>query len=394
MSLRVAIITGTRAEFGIFHPLLAALEADARFDVGLIVTGTHLEERFGMTVRNIEAEGHRVLARVPLPLDADSDLGIARATGAAVAGIAEALAAEKPDLVVVLGDRYETLAAATAALLLRIPLAHLHGGEITEGAIDDSIRHAITKMATLHFTASEQYRRRVIQLGEKPDRVFAVGALGVDNALHTQIVPTDTLAADLGFRFEFPTALVTFHPVTLGETPGIQQLEELLGAFDALPHMRVLVTMPNADAGNREIAERIESWVAANSGRAKAFASLGRVRYLSALVACDVVVGNSSSGIIEAPSFGKPTVDVGDRERGRARAASIAHCEPERTAIVAAIEHALTPEARASALEVSNPYGDGHAAERIVAVLSELTPSDLTTRKHFYDVGGPNAAGT
>ncbi len=394
MSLRLAVLTGTRAEYGLFHPLLAALEADPRFEVGLVVTGAHLDERFGMTVREIEAEGHRIAARVPLPLGDDSDLGVARATGAAVAGIAEALDAEKPDLVVVLGDRYETLAAATAALLLRIPLAHLHGGEITEGAIDESIRHAITKMATLHFTATEEYRERVIQLGEDPDRVFAVGALGVDNALHTEAVSAAGLGSDLGFRFEFPTALVTFHPVTLGETSGAEQVDELLAALDALPQLRVLFTMPNTDAGNRQIAERIDAWAAANSDRAKAFVSLGRLRYLSALAACDVVVGNSSSGIIEAPSFGKPVVDVGDRQQGRARASSVAHCAPGRAAIVSAIEHALSTEARAQALKASNPYGDGHAAERIIEVLSAIEPGGLSTRKRFHDIGGSAADAT
>lgn len=391
--MRLAVVTGSRAEYGLLHPLLAALEADSRFDVGLVVTGSHLDERFGMTVREIEDDDFRIDARVKLPLDDDSELGIARATGEAVSGVAAALAANPPDLVIILGDRYEALAAATAAALLRVPVAHLHGGELTEGAVDDSIRHAITKLSTLHFTSTDEYRHRVIQMGEDSARVFTVGALGVDNAMHTQLVAVDRLAADLGFSFEFPTALVTFHPVTLGATSGVEQVDELLAALDALPQLRVLFTLPNADAGNREIAKRIDAWVAATPIRSKAFASLGRVRYLSALAACDVVVGNSSSGIIEAPSFGKPTVDIGDRQLGRVHAESVLHCEPERAAISAAISVALTRETRDAAVSTVNPYGDGHAAERIVSAIISRFGTGLSTRKHFFDISFPLADG-
>ena len=385
MKRRILVVTGTRAEYGLFYPLLAALEASADFEVALLVTGAHLAERFGMTVREIEAGCHRIAARVPLPLDDDSQLGVARATGAAVAGIAEALAAERPDLVVLLGDRYEALAAATAATLMRVPVAHLHGGEITEGAIDDSMRHAITKLSTLHFVSTQEYAQRLIQMGEDPGGVFVVGALGVDNAFKTDLVPADTLASDLGFEFAYPTALTTFHPVTLDDHDGVAQVDELLAAFDALPALRVLITMPNADAGNQAIAERLTGWADTNATRAKVFASLGRVRYLSAMAACDLVVGNSSSGIIEAPSFGKPAVDIGDRQSGRIRAASVIHAEPERAIITSAIERALSAGSRERAVQQPvNPYGDGAAAERIVSVLAGT--SRLTTRKHFCDL--------
>jgi len=321
---------------------------------------------------------------VPLPLDGDSHLDIARATGAAVAGIAEALAAERPDVVMLLGDRYEALAAATAATLMRVPVAHVHGGEITEGAIDDSMRHAITKLSMLHFVSTKEYAQRVIQMGEDPERVFVVGALGVDNALRTDLVPADALASDLGFEFAYPTALTTFHPVTLDDDDGVAQVDELLATFDALAALRVLITMPNADAGNQAIAERLKRWAHTNAGRAKVCASLGRVRYLSAMAACDLVVGNSSSGIIEAPSFGKPTVDVGDRQAGRIRAASVIHAEPERAIITSAIERALSARSRDVASERVNPYGDGHAAERILCALAGA--ANLTTRKHFCDL--------
>lgn len=384
MTRRILIVTGTRAEYGLFHPLLEALEASPDFEAALLVTGAHLSERHGMTVREIEADGYRIAARVPLPLEDDSPAGIARATGAAVAGIADAFAAELPDLIVLLGDRYETLAAATAAALMRVPAAHLHGGEITEGAIDDSMRHAITKLSTLHFVSTEEYARRVIQMGESPESVFVVGALGVDNALHTDLVPVGELESDLGFTFGFPTALVTFHPVTLDDNDGVEQIEELLAALDAAPALRALITMPNADAGSQAIAQQLTSWAEANSVRAKVFSSLGRVRYLSAMAACDVVVGNSSSGIIEAPSFGTPTVDVGDRQAGRVRAASVIHAEPERGIITAAIEQALSVASQEAAGERANPYGDGHAAEQIVSVLAGT--SNLTTRKRFHDL--------
>lgn len=387
-SIRIAVITGSRAEYGLLHPLLAAFERSPECDAFVIATGSHLSERFGMTVREIEADGFRIGARVELPLADDTELGVARAAGAAVSGIAAALAADVPDVAVILGDRYEALAAATAAVLMHIPIAHLHGGELTEGAVDDSIRHAITKLATLHFTSTEEYRHRVVQMGEQPDSVFTVGALGVDNAIKTELLTPAQLAEQIGFGFAFPTALVTFHPVTHAADSGVAQIDALLGAFDDAPELRVVFTLPNADAGNAAVRERIDMWVAHNAHRSVAFASLGRVRYLSALAACDVVVGNSSSGIIEAPSFGKPTVDIGERQQGRIRAESVRHCEPEREAISVAIGVALTPEVRDAATHAANPYGDGHTAGRIVSVILSKTPG-LSTRKRFHDVDFP-----
>lgn len=384
MTRSVLVVTGTRADYGLFHPLLAELESSPDFDVALLVTGAHLSTLHDLTVSEIEADGHRIAARVPLPLDDDSPLGVARATGAAVIGVAEVLAVERPDLVVLLGDRYEALAAATAAVLMRVPVAHLHGGEITEGAVDDSMRHAITKLSALHFVATPEYAKRVVQLGEDPATVFAVGALGVDNATQTDLIPASKLATDLGFELASPTVLTTFHPVTLDDGDGMSQVEELLAAFDGLPSLRVLLTMPNADAGNQAIAERLAMWAKENSSRARLFPSLGRVRYLSAMAACDAVVGNSSSGIIEAPSFGIPTVDIGDRQAGRIRAASVIHAEPQRGIIARAIEQALSPASQLAAKSRVNPYGDGHAAEQIVRVLAGT--SNLTTRKCFYDL--------
>lgn len=386
--LKIAVVTGTRAEYGIFRPLLEGLDADPAFELVLLVTGTHLSERFGNTVTEIERDGHEIAARIPLPLDDDSEAGVTRAAAAALAGFGEALARVRPDVLVVLGDRFEALAAATAALLARVPVAHLHGGELTEGAIDDAIRHSITKMSWWHFTSAEEYRSRVIQLGEDPARVFATGALGVDNALRLPLLSRAELEADLGPVFGSRTALVTFHPVTLESGTAAAHMQALLDALDRFDDLSVVFTAPNADPGNRAIAELIERYVTESGGKAHSFVSLGSLRYLSLLAQADVCVGNSSSGIIEAPSLGTPTVDVGDRQTGRVRGPSVIHCEPTPDAIEQAVARALSPELAAIAERRENPYGDGHAAERILEVLRGVArdgvPAEL--KKRFYDL--------
>jgi UDP-hydrolysing UDP-N-acetyl-D-glucosamine 2-epimerase len=382
---RIAVLTGTRADYGLFRPLLARLAAGPGTDLALLVTGSHLSARFGATVSEIEADGYRIAARIPLALDDDSELGVARAASTALAGVAAALAGERPDLLLLLGDRYETLAAAVAALLARVPVGNLHGGEVTEGAADDAMRHAITKMAWLHFAATPGYARRIVQLGEDPARVFAVGALGVDNALGMDKLTRAELEADLGPVFGPRTAVVTFHPVTLDERGAAEQVAALLAALDSVPDLHAVFTMPNADAGNRAIFSAIEGYCAAHPGRARAFASLGARRYLSLLELADVCVGNSSSGIIEAPSLGTPTVDIGDRQTGRERGPSVLHCVPQAEGIATAIAQALTPEMQRLAQARENPYGDGHTAERIAAILREQLPGLGSLKKRFYD---------
>lgn len=382
---KVAVLTGSRAEYGLFCPLLDELEGDPGFDVSLIVTGTHLAERFGMTVAGIERDGRRIAARVALPLDDDSELGVSRAMAAALAGVATALNAERPDLLVVLGDRYETLAAACAALLARVPLAHLHGGELSEGATDDAMRHAVTKMAWLHFPATPGAAARIEQLGEDPARIFTVGALGVDNALRGARLSKHELEDDLGPLFGPRTALTTFHPVTLEKASGAAQVAELLAALAEFPELHAVFTLPNADAGNRAVAAAITRYCDAHPERARAFASLGSRRYLSLLGWADVCLGNSSSGVIEAPSLGTPTVDVGERQSGRERAACVLHCEPRAGDIAATLERALTPDIQRLARSCPNPYGDGHAAQRIAAVLRERLPLPGTLMKRFHD---------
>jgi GDP/UDP-N,N'-diacetylbacillosamine 2-epimerase (hydrolysing) len=383
----IQVVTGTRADYGLLHPLMSLLDDDPAFRASMIVTGTHLSDRFGLTVREIESDEHRISARIPLPLDNDSEEGVTKAMAAAMSGFAEAFASERPDLVVILGDRTEALAAATAALFTRIPIAHIHGGELTEGAIDDAIRHAMTKMSWLHFTSTDAYRRRVIQLGEDPSRVHAVGALGVDNALHVPRMSREQLEADLGPIFGTRTAVVTFHPVTLEQDSASQQFAQLAAALDSFDDLAVVFTRPNADAGNVALFDAIDRFVKDHPGSAHAFSSLGSTRYLSLLSLADVCVGNSSSGIIEAPALGTPTVDIGDRQGGRVRGASVTDCEPTTDAIRDAMLTALSPEMQALAARCETPYGDGHAAERIVDVLRTEAPRLGSTKKRFRDLG-------
>jgi GDP/UDP-N,N'-diacetylbacillosamine 2-epimerase (hydrolysing) len=384
--VKIGILTGTRAEYGLFRALLGPLEREPRFETSLIVTGSHLSSRFGMTVEEIESDGHRIAARVPLPLDDDSELGVSRAMASALAGIAEALRDDRPDLLLILGDRYEALAGACAALLTRVPVAHLHGGELSEGAVDDAMRHAITKMAWLHFAATEASGRRIVQLGEEPSRVFVVGALGVDNALREATLTRAELEAELGPVFGARTALVTFHPVTGEDHSSAGQMAELLAALDRCRDLHAVFTMPNADAGNAAIVVAIQDYCRVNPDRAHAFVSLGTRRYLSLLACADVCLGNSSSGIIEAPSLGTPTVDIGDRQAGRERADCVFHCEPEAEAIEQALRRALSIDIRRRPEIFRNPYGDGHAAGRIVAVLRSQAPPIQGSPKRFRDI--------
>jgi len=383
---RVCIVTGSRAEYGLFRPLLRALSSDPAFEPYVVVTGQHLAERFGLTVREVEADPWRIGARVEIPLEDDTEAGMTRATATALTGFADAFAAERPDLVVVLGDRFETFAVATAAFLARIPIAHLHGGELTFGALDDGMRHAITKLATLHFTSTEEYARRVINMGEDPARVHVVGAIGLDNVLAESRCSREELETETGFTFGEKSALVTFHPATVDGDAAQGQTIELTGALSRLVGYHVLVTHPNADAHGRAVADVLTAWVAEDAECRTFVESLGVRRYLSVVREVDVVVGNSSSGLIEVPSLGTPTVDIGDRQEGRVRPASVVHCEPMADEIVSAIKQATSPEF-ASNLVLSNPYGDGRTAPRIVEELRVWLEGDRSIKKRFYEGG-------
>jgi UDP-N-acetylglucosamine 2-epimerase (non-hydrolysing) len=377
----VAVVTGTRAEFGLLRWLLEDLRDDPRAELQLVVTGAHLSADHGATVSEIEAAGLPVAARVDLDLADDSPLGIACSTGRGVAGIAEALERLAPDVLVVLGDRYEILSAATAALILRIPIAHVHGGETTEGAIDESIRHAVTKMSHLHFAAAEDYRRRIVQLGEAPERVWTVGALGLDSIERLAPMDDAELGALLGgWDPGAAPLLVTYHPATLGAADPAAAAAALLEALDAFPHHRVLVTEANADAGGRAVNAAVREWAMERGDRARVFTSLGQRGYLSAMRRAGAVVGNSSSGILEAPALGVPTVNAGDRQRGRLRSPSVIDVGEDAAAIRAGIERAL-----AGTWTPATPYGTPGASARIREVL--LThPLDGLLRKRFHDL--------
>lgn len=387
MARRIAVVTGTRADYGLLYWLVHDLHAAPDFELQLVVTGMHLMARFGRTVEVIERDGFPIAAKVDLRLEDDSSLAVARAIGTGTAGLADAFTRLQPDWVVILGDRFEALAAACAAFTLRLPIAHLHGGEITEGALDDGYRHAITKLAALHFTAAKPYRRRVIQMGEPSERVYNVGAPGLEHWVRTPLLSRSELERALDFELGEPTLLVTFHPVTLDEGSPADQCRELLAALDAFGQARIVFTMPNADPGGAAIIPLLEEYVARHPQRCRLFASLGQQRYLSLLRHVQAVVGNSSSGIIEAPSAGCATVNIGDRQRGRLRAASVIDCAPRRSDIEAAIRRALDPAFRATLREVRNPYGDGHVAARILRVLREADPRALL-RKPFHDLPG------
>lgn len=384
-SRRIAVVTGTRAEYGLLRGLMRAIAAAPGMQLQVLVTGMHLSPEFGLTWKDIVADGFQIDRKVEMLLSSDTAVGASKSIGLGVGGFADALDELRPDLMLVLGDRFEMLAAVTAATMARIPIAHLHGGETTEGAFDESIRHCITKMSHLHFPSTEAYRRRIIQLGEDPVRVFNVGAPGLDNIRELQPMSREELEASLDFRFGERNLLVTFHPETLEHATAEAQFEALLGALGDLERTHLIFTFPNADPGGRIIARMIEDFVAAHPDTATSAVSLGMRRYLSAMVHVDGVVGNSSSGIIEAPGFNIGTVNIGDRQRGRVQADSVINCAPERTAISAAFDRLFSDEFRAGLANVSNPYGDGHTVEAIMKVLTDVSLDDIL-KKRFNDL--------
>jgi GDP/UDP-N,N'-diacetylbacillosamine 2-epimerase (hydrolysing) len=385
MSRKVCIVTGSRAEYGLLRGVIEGVRDAAELTLQLAVTGMHLSPEFGLTYREIEADGFAIDERIEMLLSTDTAAGTTKSTGLGLIGFADAFDRLKPDLVVLLGDRFEILAAAMAALFAGIPIAHIHGGETTEGAFDEAIRHSITKMAHLHFVAAESYGRRVIQLGEAPQRVFLVGALGVDAIRHVDLLDRTALEESLGFSLGKKSLLVTFHPPTLEPGEAGTQMNALLAALDSLdPDMRLIFTLPNADTGGREVIRIIEEFVADHTN-ARAYASLGQRRYFSCLSQVDGVVGNSSSGLIEAPSFGTGAVNIGDRQAGRLRGASVIDCAPQQEAIEAALAKLLSSEFRNMLKSVQNPYDQGAAAEAIVRVLRTHSLEGIV-KKRFYDL--------
>jgi len=382
---RVCVVTGSRAEYGLLYWVIRELHEDPEVTLQLVATGMHLSPEFGLTYRAIEADGLPIARMVEMLLSSDTAVGIVKSVGIGVIGFADVFSELKPDVVVVLGDRYEILAAAQAAFFMGISIAHIHGGELTEGSIDEVIRHTITKMSRYHFVAATAYARRVIQLGESPETVFDVGAPTLDNISRLALLSREELSEALKFDLSRPFLLATLHPVTRGTAAAAGGMGAMLQALDAFPEYRVLITRPNADPGNRELTQLLDQFAQAQTERVLLATSLGNLNYLSALRHCEAVVGNSSSGIVEAPAMGKPTVNIGSRQKGRLKADSIIDCGETSEEIAAALRRALSPQFKAMAARTRSLYGTAGASTRIVSMLKRL---DLTrnTAKPFHDL--------
>jgi GDP/UDP-N,N'-diacetylbacillosamine 2-epimerase (hydrolysing) len=383
MSRKICVITGTRAEYGLLRWVMQGIKDEPDLNLQVIATGMHLSPEFGLTWREIEHDGFAIDHKVEMLTSSDTSVGIAKSMGLGIIGFADALQTLQPDLVLVLGDRFEIFAAVSAALVARIPIAHLHGGEATEGQIDEAIRHSITKMSHLHFVAAEEYRRRVIQLGEQPSRVFLVGGLGTDNIKRLTLLPRVELEAALDFTLGAKSLLVTFHPVTLETATAENQMAELLTALSELKDTQLIFTLPNADTDGRVLIAMVQQFVATHVN-ARAYTSLGQLLYLSTVALVDGVVGNSSSGLTEVPSFQKGTVNIGDRQRGRLMAGSVINCDPERASINAALHTLYSNQFQTSLATVRNPYGDGGACDKIVSLI-KTAELDEILKKRFYD---------
>lgn len=385
---RICIVTTTRADWGLLCPLARRLQADSRCELSVVAGNMHLDPRYGMTVNEIEADGFRVAARVPLTSADDTPAATAMACGDFLGGIAGAFAQIRPDIVVILGDRFEMLPVATAATVMGIPIAHIAGGEITEGAIDDNVRHALTKLSYLHFTATEEYRRRVVQMGEEPWRVTDTGALGVYNMLNERLMDKAALETSVGMEFTPGTLLVTLHPATRDTVDAATRCRALLDALDRFPASKVLFTHPNNDPDGRVIIGMTEEYARRNPERVTVVPSLGRVRYLSALRQVSAVVGNSSSGLVEVPAAGIPTVDIGIRQQGRTAGPSVIHCEADADSIAAAIARALSGDCPAAPAD--NPYYKPDTPGIMASCLLD-TPLPRPAIKHFHqpDYTGP-----
>ena len=382
---RVCIVTGSRAEYGLLSGLMQAIKDDSYLELQIVVTNMHLSPEFGLTYREIEKDGFHINKKVVMLLSSDTPNGTAKSLGLGVIGFADVYEDLKPDMIVVLGDRFEILAAVMAALFYKIPIAHLHGGEITEGAYDDCIRHSITKMSHLHFTSTEIYRKRVIQLRENPERVFNVGAIGIENIKKLKLMSKKELEESLHFEITRKTLLITYHPVTLENATAAEQCQHLLDALDEYPEYRIIFTMPNSDTDGRIIMKMLQEYTKVNEGRAIAYTSLGFVRYLSTLQYVSAVVGNSSSGIIEVPSFGIPTLNIGDRQKGRIAANSVLHCGTSKKEILQGLKTVFSQEMKDRASGRVNPYEKENTTASILQVIKKISLDNLI-QKSFYNL--------
>ncbi|QUX94502.1 UDP-N-acetylglucosamine 2-epimerase (hydrolyzing) [Marinomonas sp. CT5] len=380
---KVAVFTGTRAEYGLLYWLLKDIQDDPDLQLQLLVTGMHLSPEFGETYQQIEKDGFNIDEKIEILLSSNSAQGTAKSMGLGVLGFTDALSRLKPSVLVILGDRFEALAAAQTAMILRIPVFHLHGGEITEGAYDDSIRHAITKLSYLHGTSTEEYRQRVIQLGESPERVRNIGAIGLDHLKRSDFMSVAQLSDSLQFNLKSPYFLVTYHPVTIGEEQPVSSFQALLSALDTYPDYQVILTYPNADDGGRSIIPLLEEYARSRPERVLAIPSLGQVRYLSAVKHSMAVIGNSSSGIIEVPAFDVPTVNIGVRQKGRLAAKSVLHCQAKQVDIESAIKIAIDGSYKDACEVIYNPYGEGDSCTQVIEMIKTL---DFDPAKSFFDV--------
>lgn len=388
MTHKICVVTGTRAEFGLLRWLMQEIQHEPELELQVLATGMHLSPEFGLTYREIEQAGFVINAKVEMLLSADTATAVTKSMGLGLISYADAYERLAPDLIVVLGDRFEIFAATAAALIAGIPVAHLHGGETTEGAFDEAIRHSITKMSHLHFVAAEEYRRRVIQLGEQPERVFLVGGLGIDAIKRIKLLDKGALEESLGFKFGPRNLLITFHPVTLeGQISSGQQMAELLAALGKLDDTHLLFTMPNADTGGRELAAMLNQF-AATRQNVRVYTSLGQLRYLSCMKYVDAVVGNSSSGLAEAPSMGIATINIGDRQKGRLSASSVINCEPTQQSISEALSTVFDPSFRSTLTSTKNPYGSGGASEKIAKIIKNHELKNLL-KKSFFNLDFP-----
>ncbi len=385
MKRNICIFSSTRADYGLLKGLLKEIKGRPALELQLLASGMHLSPEFGSTIREIEADGFQPHETVEILLSGDTPTAICKSMGLALMGYGEALNRLKPDMVVVLGDRFETFCMAGASQVCRIPVAHIHGGETTEGVIDEAFRHAITKLSHLHFAGCDEYRNRIIQLGEAPDRVFNVGALGVETLHRTKLLGRKRLGESLGFSLTAPYFLLTFHPVTLEEVTAQVQFQAILDAVSGFPDMNVIFTKANADTDGRIINSMMEEFARQNPGRYLVLSSMGSLKYLSAMKNASAVIGNSSSGIIEAPSFKVPTINIGDRQKGRIQADSVLNCLPETRAIQNAINKSLSPAFQKKLKTIKNPYDKPGTCATIATLLEKTDLTDIRKKK-FHDI--------
>ena len=380
---KIAVFTGTRAEYGLLYWLIKDIKSDSVLKLQLLVSGTHLSPEFGNTYTQIEQDGFTIDEKIEILLSSDTAVGVSKSMGLAVLGFTDALNRLQPDGLVILGDRFEALAAAQTAMILRIPVVHLHGGEVTEGAYDDAIRHAITKLSYIHCTSTDESRKRVIQLGETPSRVKNVGAIGLDHLTRSHFMSITELSKSLSFSLMKPFLLVTYHPVTLADEEPVISFQALLDSLDEFPEYQVILTYPNADDGGRSIIPLLEDYAKTDPNRVLAIPSLGQTRYLSAVKHSAAVIGNSSSGIIEVPSFDVATINIGLRQKGRLSAKSVIHCDPSKKDIVDAIDLGINKAYKINDEVIFNPYGQGDASSQIITLLKELNVNPV---KSFYNL--------